>query len=465
MKKSVFLTAVLFIAILVVSCGEGDSSLPDNSIAAEASASVSADASADTTPEIFPEASKESGTEPSQEESSELSGEASSEASEEVSAEVTTDNSEAASEISEISEISEEASKEVSEDVSEEASQEQISEVSEQETSEEISVEASEEVSDEISEDVSEDISEEVSEDVSKAEAIFLNNGFVVYDGAVYNQSFYNDYWSKEYAKVYKRYAEAFRPFGTKVSVVTPPISSIMITDDYVNSRISSQSELQDKLEQSIIGHVNFVNLKDVYKAHTDEYLYFRSDHHWTHRGAYYAYSEFIKSVGMTPVDIDSLEVKIVGKRFNGSMDYYSGYEPAQYIYDTVEAYMPTKKHTMEIRNTLTANPTVYDSCIVPASGDYLSFLTGDRAYIKINVPENDQDKSILIIKDSYANAFVTYLTEHYGNIYVIDPRHISLNVYQNFKDMGLDDIVFLINTSTAGNGVYCNYYSDILGV
>jgi hypothetical protein len=74
-------------------------------------------------------------------------------------------------------------------------------------------------------------------------------------------------------------------------------------------------------------------------------------------------------------------------------------------------------------------------------------------------VPSNPQDKNILVIKDSYGNAFVPYLTEHYGNIYVVDPRYVSMKVYEEFKDVNLTDIVFMINTSSANNNAWYNYF------
>jgi len=97
--------------------------------------------------------------------------------------------------------------------------------------------------------------------------------------------------------------------------------------------------------------------------------------------------------------------------------------------------------------------------CIDTNYTNYLAFLMGDNGYTVINVPSNPQDKNILVIKDSYGNAFVPYLTEHYGNIYVVDPRYVSMKVYEEFKDANLTDIVFMINTSSANNKAWYNYF------
>ena len=79
-------------------------------------------------------------------------------------------------------------------------------------------------------------------------------------------------------------------------------------------------------------------------------------------------------------------------------------------------------------------------------------------------MPENPQDKSILVFKDSYGDAFVPFLTAHYGNIFVIDPRHISMNVLEKFGDYGLSDIVFLNNIQCANQVKWINYYLKAAG-
>lgn len=350
----------------------------------------------------------------------------------------------------------------VSETVSEEESLTQES--SEEEISEEVSEEASEEESvPEISEEVSEETSKEESyipPQASTGEAVFLDTGFVLYGGAAYTQSYFSSYNAPRYAAVYEQYANLFP--DTRINVIIAPLASITILDTAVSSRMSSQSAILDKTEATITGDVNFVNLKNVYVKHAEEYLFFRSDHHWTHRGAYYAYSEFVKSVGMTPTPIDSFEKTVLCENYIGTMYAFTGDARVKSYYDTVEAYMPTKACTMTIHNN-NGTTSVYNTTVVKNIGNYCAFIAGDHPYITINVPENDQSKSILVIKDSYGNAFVPYLTEHYGNIIVIDPRHTDMNVYENFKDYGLDDIVFLVNSSMGNTSAWCDYFAKLI--
>ncbi len=293
-----------------------------------------------------------------------------------------------------------------------------------------------------------------------KGQAVFLDTGFVLYNGAAYTQSYFSSANAIKYASVYKKYALLFP--DTRINVIIAPLASITILDESVSKRMSDQGKVLDKMEAAIIGDVNFVNLKNVYVEHAEEYLFFKSDHHWTQRGAYYAYFEFARSVGLTPTPIEEFEVTILKENFIGSMYGYTKDERVKYYYDTVEAYLPKKACTMTIYNK-NGSTTVYDTCIVDSFKSYSSFIAGDHPYMVINVPENDQNKSILVIKDSYGNAFVPFLTEHYGNIIVVDPRHTNMNLYEKLGDYGLDDIVFLVNSSMGNTSAWHKYFAKLI--
>ncbi|MBO5981361.1 MAG: hypothetical protein J6Q24_02825, partial [Clostridia bacterium] len=345
------------------------------------------------------------------------------------------------------SDISEETeSMEVSEEISEEISEEEsVPDTSEEESTPEVSTPETS-----VPETSAPDTSEpETSQPgyVEIGNAIYLDGGFVLYNGAAYTQSFFSATQAPKYAEVYDKYAQIFPE--SRINVVIAPLATIIITDPDVNARISSQSAILDKMEAAITNeNINFVNLKNAYVDHLDEYLYFRSDHHWTQRGAYYAYAEFVRSIGLEPTPIEEFDIEIIRENYIGSMYGYTKDERVKKYVDTIEAYMPRKTCTMTIHSG-SSGVLTYKTCIVTSIKGYPAFIGGDHPYMIINVPENDQDKCIMVIKDSYANAFIPFLTEHYGNIVVVDPRYAgNLNVCEKFSEYQFDDILFLVNSS-----------------
>lgn len=296
----------------------------------------------------------------------------------------------------------------------------------------------------------------------NKEQADFLPKGMFIYKGAAYSQSYFaGANLLTSLGNVFERYAQLFP--GTRVSFIPAPMSTITISDPSVTSKISDEGSILDKTGNYMPSCVNYVNLKNVLRSHADEYLYFKSDHHWTHRGAYYAYSEFAKSVGLTPTDISAFDVKVLNTKYIGSMYSITGDVRVKSFYDTVEAYIPTKTCKMSIYDKQWGGTVIRNYCINTSYTNYLAFLMGDNGYTVINVPENDQSKSVLVIKDSFGNAFVPYLTEHYGNIYVIDPRRASMEVYEEFKNTNLTDIIFLINLQSTANKTWYNYFYNAI--
>ncbi len=294
--------------------------------------------------------------------------------------------------------------------------------------------------------------------------ADFLPSGIIIYKGAAYTQSYFVAQYAPRFADVYERFAKLFP--DTRVTVMPAPLATITITDPKVSSKLSSQGYILDSMEASVKDKdgVNFINLKNIFKAHADEYLFFKSDHHWTQRGAYYAYYEFAQSVGLTPRPINDFEVRTLTTKWIGSMWTYTRDERVKSFYDTVEAFMPRKPLTMTVHTT-NYGTYVRDFCINMNFPNYLAFIDGDNGFTVINVPDNPQDMSILVIKDSYGNAFVPFLTEHYGNIYVVDPRHTTMNLLEQFKDTHLTDIVFMSNNQSGNNAAWYKYYCKLIGV
>ena len=178
----------------------------------------------------------------------------------------------------------------------------EISLPEEESSTEEISLPEEDESPAESSEEVSEEVSEDSEEEpmyTDKGDAEFIPSGYLLYNGAAYSQTHYNHETAGKYADVYAEYAKTFP--GVGIHVINMPASAINIENPFVQEMVNDQGTVLDQNEARIHGDVNFVNLKETFLAHRGEYLFFKSDFHWTQLGAYYAYQEFAKSVGLTP--------------------------------------------------------------------------------------------------------------------------------------------------------------------
>lgn len=294
-------------------------------------------------------------------------------------------------------------------------------------------------------------------------EADFITGGMFIYGDTVYTQGFYVESTAQTYAQTALYYKQLFGE-NTNVSIVIIPVSSMCVDNEEIKSKIPDQRDILDKMASWVDPSVNFVDAYSEMYEHRDEYLFFKSDHHWTQRGAYYAYRAFAKSLGLEPTALDDFDYEIRNENYHGSLYNLTQDERVKNFTDTIEVFNPRKPHTMTIT---TANGTTInaDSSIVKSHNTYLTFISGDNPYTVINVPENPQDKNILVFKDSFGNAFVPFLCEHYGNIIVVDVRHTSMNVYEHLKDYGITDIVFVNNIQAANTASWPKMYLSAVGV
>ena len=352
---------------------------------------------------------------------------------------------------SDLSEIPTEASEKIAEESEDEASNFESVESSADPVEESSDVEESSKV---------EESSEPDENDIG--DAVLLPTKYILFNGGCYYGTTFSATNAAKYASIYAEYAELFP--NTRISVVNMPQSAFGITNPTVRGWLTDQGEILDKMEAEIYGDVNFVNLKNIFAEHRGEYLYYRSDYHWTHRAAYYAYYAFAESIGLTPTPLSAFEEKVITDSFKGKTNTYAKDDRVLEYVDTVYAYMPRKEHTMSIYYKDLTLYRTFSNCVVASRKGYACFINGDQPYTEINVPENDQEKTALVIKESSGNAFTTYLIEHYGNIIVIDPRHIDIDIRNLVTEKGVDDIIFCATASTSNGSGYYNYYCKLIG-
>lgn len=230
-----------------------------------------------------------------------------------------------------------------------------------------------------------------------------------------------------EYAQAVTTIADTL---GSNVKTFSMPVpnSAEFYTHKEYHTGKTSQKAMFEQCKNNLGENVTFVDAYSVIEQHTDEYIYFRTDHHWTHLGAYYAYTALCESAGFTPVDRDDFATG-QWENFVGSMyTYVSNYPQGQVLKDnpdTVYYWKPNANCTTTCYTStaLTGAYAMGTICRVGEDVDnkYLTFMGGDHP---IAIVETDtQGPAIIVIKESYGNALISWLTNHYSKIILIDPR------------------------------------------
>ena len=239
--------------------------------------------------------------------------------------------------------------------------------------------------------------------------------------------------------------------------VMVCPISAGVMLDQTVLNDMGCSDEkaaidyMYGKMDPGIRTIAAFDNLK----KHNAEYIYFHTDHHWTALGAYYAYEEFCKVKGIQPNEIETFEtMEFPG--FLGTFYAQTNSSPALGENpDTVIAYLPKSTNAMTMHYT---NGSVVDWFIIndvssyAKSELYAAFVGGDRPFSYAHNPNLSDGSAVMVVKDSYGNAFIPWLVDHYEYIYWVDARYTQNTISQMVADYGIQDVIYqcqIYNAST----------------
>lgn len=185
----------------------------------------------------------------------------------------------------------------------------------------------------------------------------------------------------------------------------------------------------------------------DYIERHKDEYVYFRTDHHWTALGAYYGYEAIAESMGFKPVGLNQYETNEL-PGFLGTAYAATRKPELRRNPDTLTTYLPNVEHEYRVYydEKHSVKKSLVESRIpVDHRGGYSIFLGGDFALSRIST-NADNGKRLMVIKDSYGNAIVPFLLPHFEEIVLIDPRYFKGNLAGEVEDRGITDVLFINN-------------------
>lgn len=278
----------------------------------------------------------------------------------------------------------------------------------------------------------------------------------VTVDDTAYELYTYLDKVADNYAKSVNKVADTLAGKSDVYDLVIPLSSGITFPDN-LKDKISSsdQHDAMQKIQAKMDKHVKNVDVYDVLMQHRTEYEYFRTDHHWTTLGAYYAYTEFCKAKGITPESLDAYSKKqdfdgFLGSFYNDTSDAKLKANP-----DTVTAYYPNAESICHVTASDGKKydwPVIYDVSNYNAGLKYSTFIASDNPYTEIENKDLSDGSSCIVVKESFGNAFIPFLVDHYQTVYVVDYRYWTGSISKLAQDKKVNDVLFLNNLSMIRN-------------
>ncbi len=294
----------------------------------------------------------------------------------------------------------------------------------------------------------------------------YIQQNLYVKDGAAHSLYYFSQKACERYTGIIEHAAEELDGIANVYNILVPNSSGVVLSDEEINSLGGSNQADAVHYYYSRYTKATGIESVDVLRQHRDEYLFFRTDHHWTALGAYYVYRNFCKEKGFEPHELDYYTT-VRFSPFLGS--YYSSLKRSDMANnpDYVEAYIP--KGTNDLIYYDKKGKAVDYDIIHDVSGwsqytKYNCFIGGDQPMQKIVNPMlRKQRNSCLVIKESYGNCFVPFLVDHYRTVYVMDYRYCNKNVIAFIKEKGIDDLIIINNISIIGSGGVMSKLSNML--
>lgn len=189
-----------------------------------------------------------------------------------------------------------------------------------------------------------------------------------------------------------------------------------------------------------------FVPVEEVLYGKREEALYYKTDHHWTTEGAFYAYKAWAESMGIRPWEKEDFTVKTVSTDFHGTI--YSKVN-IPWPYDRIQIYEPVidQNYRVTFDGQESGYDTLYFYDALEGRDQYKVFLDGNHGLTRIENPaleRGEEKRRLLLIKDSYAHAFAPFAANHFETVTMVDLRYFNLDLEDWMEAEGITDVLML---------------------
>ena len=190
------------------------------------------------------------------------------------------------------------------------------------------------------------------------------------------------------------------------------------------------------------------VDMYSALSAHTDEYIFYRTDHHWTSLGAYYGLSALAESMGLPCPALDSYTDRhVVSEEFYGTTWSSSGFSWVDP--DTMEIFVNAPEG-LKVTSYPQGSPVegkLYDFSFLEKKDKYSMFMGGNCPMHVIETGNEDKP-SLLILRDSYTDSLIPFLLDDFSEIHVLDLRYYRASLKAYIEQNDFDNVLVCYSVS-----------------
>ncbi|HIZ56170.1 MAG TPA: hypothetical protein H9671_08225 [Firmicutes bacterium] len=185
--------------------------------------------------------------------------------------------------------------------------------------------------------------------------------------------------------------------------------------------------------------------------AEKNNYIFYKTDHHWTSYGAFVTYSYNARSLGFNPLSLNDFQIEHASYNFLGTLHSKTQYTKTGM--DTIDLY--TNAGNVQVVSCIRNNgveqteyPSIFFREMLEKKDQYSVFLGTNEGIVTVKTNASN-GKRLLMFKDSYSHALIQFLAPHYEEITLVDLRYLTTS-YETYVDPALyDQVMFLYNVNS----------------
>lgn len=239
-----------------------------------------------------------------------------------------------------------------------------------------------------------------------------------------------------------RNFVTASKSYAPVTFFLAPNVQSVY-PEDVPSHVLMADANRDRNTVKEALSEAHFVDPTEILQEHKDEYIYFRTDHHWTMRGAYYGYQALGEELGYSVMDVEDYGVEYKSDDFLGSL--YSKAPLSSVKKDSIEVFSNVLgKYRVTFEDGKHVNSLFMNSKL-HTKDQYTYFLDGNHSFITIQ--SNAQTgKRALVFKDSYGHVLLPFLADQYEQMDVVDLRYYRGDIKSMVEGGGYSDILMIYN-------------------
>lgn len=248
--------------------------------------------------------------------------------------------------------------------------------------------------------------------------------------------------------KAIKSFSESQSKIPVRMMLV-PDAANVLNHSLPALAKPENQTQMFSMVRKDLGDSVEWIDVSTELNKHKTEKIYYKTDHHWTTLGAFYAFQAAAQSLGIEGDLSGNYVSYAVSDSFNGMLASKSGVNLGEK--EQIDIYVPTEEDTDLIVDYVDEgkrSTSLYDSSKLKEKDQYTVFLGGNSSLLDIRTVSTST-KRLLLVKDSFANSFIPFLTPYYREIVVVDPRYYSGTINDLMDSYRISEVLFLYSGNT----------------